>query len=68
MTFKEGMAVAEIHYNAEEVMREGETIRKGVMENEAYEVMENPLTGEFIVRVGNHIMDKSELAELGGKV
>lgn len=67
MTFKEGMAVVTIPYDAEEVMREGETIGKGVMENEAYEVMENPLTGEFIVRIGNHIVDKSELAELGGK-
>lgn len=46
------------------IVREGKIISKGVMENEAYEVTKNHLTGEFIVRVGNHIMDKSELAEL----
>lgn len=53
--FEEGMAVATLTYSTESVAKDGGNLRKDIMRNEAYEVMQDELTGEFIVRVGNHL-------------
>lgn len=55
MSFEEGMAVATLTYSREKIAKDSDDIRKGIERNEAYEVMQDDLTDEFIVRIGNHL-------------
>lgn len=58
---KEGVGWIEIAISPKDVMKDGERISKGIMENEFYEVTEDFMTGEYIVRMGNPVLPYKEL-------
>lgn len=46
----------EISISKEDIAHDGERISKSVMENEAYEVTEDFMTGTYTVRMGNPVL------------
>lgn len=59
-TFEKGMAIAELTFREEEVLKDVDNIAKGIQENEAYEVSKDLFSNGYIVRVGNHIKTRGD--------